>query len=267
MTVRRQIKIGLRGYSKAWNLIFKREFAKFLLFPLLLNVVILWFGTSYIFDLAEFSSNFLIDKIALQGADFWGAELLRGAVAGVVSVFMYILFFIIFLYVGGNIIITILSPLFSIVSEKTENYLTIGGNIDSPFDLKQVLQDMARGIMLSIRNLLFETFIILIIFIISFIPVIGWIVGFFGAFFMFFVSSYFFGFSYMDFANERQQRNVKESLRYIKKYKWVAITNGSFFVIALTIPYCGIALSAFVAILSAMAGTVSMLELNRYESS
>ncbi len=261
MTVGQQIKIGINGYSKAWNLIFKKEFAKFLLFPLLLNIIIFWLGTDYILDFAKISRNFVIDKIALQGADFWGAELLRGAVSGLISMLMYIMFFIVFIYLGGYIIITVLSPLFSIVSEKTENYLTIGGNIDSKFELKQVFKDVMRGIILSIRNILLETLIVLFMFIISFIPVIGWFV----AFFMFFVSAYFFGFSYMDFANERQKRNVKESVKYVRKYKWVAITNGCFFSLALIIPYCGIAISAFVAILSAMAGTVSMLELSKYE--
>ena len=258
MTVSQQIKIGLKGYSKAWELIFKRGFAKFLLFPLALNIIIFWLGTSYIFDLAEVSRDFLIDKIALQGADFWGAGFLRGTVSGLISALMYAMFFIIFVYTGGYIIVIILSPVFSVISEKTEKLL-IESKVDYPFDLKQLLRDVLRGITLAVRNILIETLIMLLVFIISFIPVIGW----FGAFFMFFVSAFFFGFSYMDYTNERHKRSVKESVRYIRRYKWVAITNGGIFSVALIVPYCGVAISAFVAILSVIAGTVSMLELKQ----
>ena len=82
---------------------------------------------------------------------------------------------------------------------------------------------------------------------------------------MFFISAYFFGFSYMDFTMERHQLNVKESVMLVRKYKWTAITNGAVFTIFLFIPFCGIAISAFAAVWSVIAGTVSAVEINKIE--
>jgi CysZ protein len=82
---------------------------------------------------------------------------------------------------------------------------------------------------------------------------------------MFFVSSYFYGFSYLDYSNERYKRNIKESVQFMRKYKWVAIVNGSFFAVILFIPYIGSALSAFISVLSVIAATVSMVEIRKIE--
>ena len=244
MKIGKQIGIGFKGYSKAWTLIFKRGFAKYLLFPLLLNIVIFWIGTDYVLELADTARDALINWMNIHEGDFWGAKFLNSAVSGLVTFLIYVLFLIIFVYTGGYIIIIILSPVFSVISEKTEYKLTYGKS-NYPFELKQFLKDILRGITLAIRNIIYETFIMIAVFIISFIPVIGW----FGTIFMFFISAYFFGFSYMDYTSERKKRTVKESVKFIRKYKWVAITNGSVFSIALVIPYCGVAASAFVAII------------------
>ncbi len=260
MKTGKQIRIGLKGYSKAWNLIFQRRFAKYLLFPLLLNILIFWIGTNYILELADTTRDALINWMNIHEGDFWGAKFLNSFVSGLVKALIYVMFFIIFVYTGGYIIIIILSPVFSIISEKTENTLS-PDNTKYPFELKQFLKDIIRGITLAIRNILYETLIMIIVFIISFIPVIG----LFGTIFMFFISAYFFGFSYMDYTNERKRRTVKESVKFMRKYKWVAITNGAVFSIALVIPYCGIAISAFIAIVSVIAGTVSMTEIQKYE--
>ncbi len=260
MKTGKQISIGLKGYSKAWNLIFKRGFAKYLLFPLILNIVIFWIGTDYISDLAVTARDALKEWMDIHEGDFWGAKFLNSFVSGLVTVLMYVMFFIVFVYTGGYIIIILLSPVFSIISEKTEHLISHNKN-NYPFELKQFLKDIIRGITLAIRNMLYETFIMIVVFIISFIPVIGWL----GPIFMFFISAYFFGFSYMDLTNERKRRSIRESVRFIRKYKWVAITNGAVFSIALVIPYCGVAVSAFIAVISIIAGTVSMIEIHKYE--
>ena len=170
-------------------------------------------------------------------------------------------FFISFAIFGGYIILILLSPLFSIISEKTEKTLS-NKNLDYPFNLKHIINDIIRGVGIALRNVLIEFGIIILVFIIGlFLSFISWI----GAIFMFLVSAYFFGFSYMDYTNERNRLSIKESVSFMRKYKWVAIINGSLFALILFIPYIGIALSAFVAIISVIAGTVSMYEIKKFE--
>ena len=260
MSITKQIKIGLRGYSKASQLMFRRGFAKYLIFPLLLNVIFLWLGLDFITELSKDAKEFLINWMSLKEGSFWGAEYLGSAVKGIVSTLIYFLFLILFVYVGGYLIVILLSPVFSVISEKTE-YKINTDTEDFPFNLKQFFKDILRGIRIAIRNMSIETGILIIVFIISFIPVIR----FFGTIFMFFISAYFFGFSYMDYTMERYKLNVKGSVKLMRKYKWTAITNGAVFAVFLIIPYCGIAISAFVAVWSVIAGTVSAVEINKIE--
>lgn len=261
MTFGKQLAVGFKGYFKAIELLFTRSFIKYMIFPLLLNILIFWFGMSRVVDLAVIARHSFIDWINLGNADFWGSEYLKGALSGIITAVIYVLFFISFAYLGGYIIIMLLSPLFSIISEKTEKVVS-GNEIDYPFEIKQFIRDVLRGLGIAVRNVLFETGIMISVFIAGLIfSFISWI----GVIFMFFISSYFYGFSYMDYSNERYRRNIKESVRFMRKYKWVAVVNGSLFALVLFIPYIGVALSAFVAVISVIAGTVSMVEIRKAE--
>ena len=261
MNTGKQIGLGFKAYFKAFELLFSKGFMKFMLFPLLLNIIIFWIGLSQVIDLASISSNSFINWIDIANANFWGASFLQGTLSGLIKIIVYVMFFISFALLGGYIIMIIMSPLFSIISEKTERLLT-NNEVDYPFNLKQFTKDIVRGIGIAIRNVLFELGFLILVFIISAIfSFISWL----GVIFMFFVSAYFYGFSFMDYTNERYQRNIKESVLFMKKYKWVAIVNGSLFALVLFIPYIGVALSAFVAIISVIAGTVSMIEIKKFE--
>ena len=261
MNFGKQLSVGFKGYFKALELLFSKGFMKYMLFPLLLNILIFWVGMSQITDLTVTARHAFIDWINLDSTHFFGSEFLKGALSGIITALIYVLFFISFAYLGGYIIIIILSPLFSVISEKTETVLA-GHKIDYPFELKQFVKDIFRGTGIALRNVLFETGVMISVFIVGLIlSFVSWA----GVIFMFFISSYFYGFSYMDYSNERYKRNIKESVSFMRKYKWVAVVNGSLFALVLFIPYVGVALSAFVAVISVIAGTASMVELKKIE--
>ncbi len=257
----KQIGIGFGGYFKALNLLFTKGFFKYMFFPLLLNIIIFWVGLSFIVDLADLASNSFVDWINISEGDFWGAGTLSLISKGLISFIVYVLFLFIFVYFGGYLIIIILSPVFSIISEKAEHVLT-NHAYDYPFSFKQLIKDIGRGIGLALRNVTYESLIMVAVFIGGIIlSFVSWI----GVIFMFFVSSYFYGFSYMDYSNERYKRNIRESVKFTRKYKWVAVVNGSMFALVLFIPYIGTALSAFVSVLSVIAATASMVEIRNIE--
>ena len=261
MTISKQIAIGFKGYFKALELLFTKGFMKFMIFPLLLNIAIFWFGIEQISNLTTIARESFINWIDIANANFWGASFLQGALSGVITIIIYIIFFISFAIFGGYIILILLSPLFSIISEKTEKTLS-KEDLNYPFNLKYFVNDILRGVGIALRNVLIEFGILILVFIIGLIlSFISWA----GAIFMFFVSAYFFGFSYMDYTNERDRLSIKESVSFMRKYKWVAIVNGSLFALILFIPYIGIALSAFVAIISVIAGAASMYEIKSFE--
>lgn len=261
MKASKQISIGFKGYFKALDLLFSKGFMKFMIFPLLLNIAIFTLGLTQLDELAKPLRDNFINYVNIEDATFWGASFLQGTLSGIITILVYVLFFIAFAIFGGYLIIIILSPLFSIISEKTERVLS-NDDLDYPFVLKEFIGDIFRGVGIALRNVLFELGILILVFIFGLIlSFISWI----GAIFMFLISAYFFGFSYMDYTNERDRLSIKESVVFMRKYKWVAIINGSLFALVLFIPYIGIALSAFVAIISVIAGTVSMFEIKKIE--
>ena len=64
----------------------------------------------------------------------------------------------------------------------------------------------------------------------------------------------------MDYNLERRKMNIKESVDFISRNKGLAIANGSLFALALLIPFIGVSLSGFLAIISTVAATLALLK-------
>lgn len=261
MTAGKQISLALSSYSRAFAIVFSKKFIAWLLAPLVLNIVLFWIGFDIVGDYAAQAKHAFSEAINFKAGDFWAAETIGIILSWLVGALIYVLFFIIFAYTGGYIVIIILSPVFAMISEKAEKQI-LNQDFNYPFSFKQLLKDIFRGIRLAIRNFLFESLLAIVFFIIGFIPVIGWL----GAIFMFFISAYFFGFSFFDFTNERHRRNVKQSILFAQNNKWATITNGALFSLVLFIPFIGVALSAFIAVISVVAGTITVVEIEKHKT-
>lgn len=263
MNVLEQIKTGFWGYLKAFQLVFTKGFAKYLIFPFLINVLIFVVGINYIFDLSDYFQKMLADWIIAKGGTSIFILMLSFASAELLKILIYLLFFIIFMYTSGYLVLIVLSPVFAGMSEKAEYKLTGKKNTEKT-TLKQLLSDILRGIYIALRNLTVQIIITVVLFFTGFIPVVGWWIS---PILMFLVTAYFFGFSYMDYTNERHKRGINDSVALVRKYRWVAITNGAVFSIFLIIPYFGIMISAFIAVFSILAGTVSIIEIEKHAKS
>ena len=63
-------------------------------------------------------------------------------------------------------------------------------------------------------------------FVLSFIPVIGWIISVVGNFF---AAAYFYGYAFIDYTNERNRLSVRDSSKFVRKNMWFAMGLGSIF--------------------------------------
>lgn len=241
---------GLSAYGKAVEIIFSKGLWWFFLFPVLLNVLLFFGGFAAVDYLTELTKNWVFGLINNENATYFGAAYVQGFLSGFIWVVLKILFFFIFAYIGGFIVIVLMSPVFSILSEKTEAILT---GKSYPFDADQLMRDIARGVLIATRNLFIELGYIVSVFVLSFIPIIGQL----GAIFLFFVSAYFYGFSFMDYTIERQKYSVKQSVQFIRQHKGIAVANGVLFSLFMLIPFCGVTLAGFVSIISVVAATIS----------
>ncbi|NOU59475.1 EI24 domain-containing protein [Marinifilum caeruleilacunae] len=250
----KDFSFGLRTYTEALNYIFRKRLAWFFIFPLLLNILLFWIGWDYIGGLSEQAQTYLQNWLDLENADFWGSGFLKATIGGFIWVVFKVLFFLIFAYFGGYIIIIIMSPVFSYLSERTEKIKT--GN-DYPFEFRQLMRDILRGVFIAVRNLCIELVLTVLMFILSFVPIIGWA----SAIILFFISAYFYGFSFMDYAIERKRLSIKESVQFMRENKGIVIANGFVFSLCLIVPFCGVSFSSFAAIISVVAGTLAVNEI------
>ena len=124
-----------------------------------------------------------------------------------------------------------MSPLLSIISERTEKILT--GNTYK-FNLIQLIKDVKRAINLAVRNLIWE-------FIMGFICIFtlfvsSWLIDYNDEVYSFIrtllltlIAFYYYGFGFIDFIMERLRFDIKESITFVRKHKGFAIALGAVF--------------------------------------
>lgn len=146
------------------------------------------------------------------------------------------------------VILIVLSPVLAYISERTERAITGG---DYPFNWAQFAKDIVRGILIATRNLFLELGITLLLFLLGLIPVITP----FSGLLIFVVGWYYYGYSMLDYTNERRKLDVGQSNSAIKKRKGLAIANGMVFELIFFIPIVGFVVAP---ILSTVAATIAM---------
>lgn len=130
------------------------------------------------------------------------------------------------------LVVVILSPLLSEISMKTEKILT--GNT-YPFNFRQLVHDVKRAMRIVIRNIMWEYFFFIIIFIVSYIgfedpqssPIfyLTFVIGFF-----------YYGFGFLDYILERRRMNIDESIIFVRKNRGLAVAIGSVYSIMILVP-------------------------------
>ena len=154
----------------------------------------------------------------------------------ILVLFYFSLFKYVFLIIG--------SPLFAYLSEKTESIIE---GKDYPFNLKQLLKDIVRGVKLALRNTLWQTVYTISLVILSLFPVVGWI----SPLITLFIECYYYGFSMLDYSCERHKLSPSESITYIGNHKGLAIGNGMVFYLMHLVPIVGWVLAPSYAVVAA----------------
>lgn len=130
------------------------------------------------------------------------------------------------------LVVILLSPMIAHLSQKSEKILT--GN-RYPFNFKLLVHDVKRGIRIATRNLMWEYFFFLIIFIVS---VFGWENPKDSPIFYltFIIGFYYYGFSFLDYINERRRLTMDESIIFVRKHRGLAIAIGSIYTLLILVP-------------------------------
>jgi CysZ protein len=245
-----QVYIGISSFFNAIPFIFKNKLGYFFLFPIILNILLFWVSSAFIQILFD-EINLALTNNELQN---YLPEWLYQAVYMVFFVLAKVLIFILLSYIAGYLTLILLSPVLSILSEKTNAIIQ---QKTYQFELSQFLKDLIRSLKIFFRNLFMQIILFLLLFIFAFIPLIGW----FSPFLIFIISAYYFGFSFMDYTNEVEKLNFKEGINFIKTNKGIAIANGTLYSSVLIVPYIGLFLAGFAAIIATVGAALSIQEI------
>lgn len=240
----REVLGAVQSYGKAHSFITQHKLWKWIYIPGIIYCLLFVGGIYFVWDYSGVFIDYVLNLLTLKT---WIEELQNGLVnflfllvgfaVRMVFLLMYFSFFkYLFLIVG--------SPVFAYLSEKTESIIQ---GKDFPFSFKQLLEDVVRGIKLSFRNLLYQTAFMLVIAILAFIPVLGWLTPLIALF----VECYYFGFSMLDYSFERRHWSMKQSISYIGQHKGMAIGNGLVFYLLMFIPVLGWVLAPCYAVIAA----------------
>ncbi len=252
-TIRKQLTTAVRANTKALGVLNAAGLSWTLTIPIALNLVLFFSGIAGVNSLTDYFMEFDLFQEPTNWS-FWGGEVLLEIIYWLIWLVLKIMYFLIFAYLGGFVVLILIAPLLAFVSEQVNRHLT--GEVQ-PFQLRSFIKELWRGVLLATRNLFFEILWITLFFATSFIPVIGWL----SPFALFLVSSYYYGFSFIDYNNERHGVSRKESVVYSRKH-WVLLTaNGMAFSAFLLIPFIGTFLAGIAAILNTTAGTIAYNEL------
>lgn len=131
---------------------------------------------------------------------------------------MVLFYFSLFKY----LILIIGSPVFVYLSEKTE---AIINEQEHSFNWPDLKRDASRGIRLALRNAVWQSIYLAGLFLLSLIPVIGWITPLIALF----MECYYFGFSMLDYSFARNGFTPAQSVTFVGRHRGLAIGNGFLF--------------------------------------
>ena len=256
--MKNQIKLffkGVKSYGQAFIFIVKNKLLYFFLFPIAFNFLIYFSGLSVLNDFRLLTTQYLESYLESFGAsEDWWILFLNKFLSISIWLVSKLFFFYIFSLFGGYLTIIFLSPVFTYLSEKTASIQK--GKVYN-FNFTQFVNDIFRAILISVRNIFIQLIMVFVLFLIGFIPVIGWGISIFGNLL---IVSYFYGFSFLDYTNERYQLPIKESVKIVRRKKGLAIGLGLVFYLCFFIPLFGGVISSFLAIISVVAATISLEE-------
>lgn len=210
---------GLSAYGRAFRMISSMGLWGYALLPALITIALMT-GIGY-------SAYGLSDNLGAWIVGWWpwdwGAGFIDGLGAWLGGILIGLLGILLLKY----IVMVLVSPFMSILSEKVEAQLT-GNYSNASFSIGGAISDLIRGLRLSIRNLIRELFFTFILLLIGLIPLFGWI----APVLIFLVQSFYAGFGNADYTLERHC-SVSQSVRFARRYKGLMMGNGTVFMLLL----------------------------------
>ncbi|MFD2916943.1 EI24 domain-containing protein [Psychroserpens luteus] len=236
---------GIQAYTGALALISKLKLWKYFLVPIIISVI-----TASLIALSAYG---LSDNIGNYLAKVWPWDFGKDTFTWISTFIGVIVVVAIGLILYKHIIMALSAPFMSPVSEKIEAHLT--GVEKHDHRKTSFKEQLWRGIRINVRNLGKELLITIPLLLLKFIPV----VNIFSTILLILLQAYYAGFGNMDYTLERHF-NYRDSVKFIRKNRGIAIGNGLVFILFLIIPFIGVILVLPMSVTAATIKTVELLK-------
>ncbi len=239
-----QISLGFKSYFRAHRFIWKQRLWPYLLVPGFINLVLITFVIYSAIQLDDSVHN-MISSFSENKEALWfkmSDYLIRG--------FFYLLLAFVYFIIYKNLVLIIMSPVLALLSEKVDSLYT---GREFPFKFNQFILDVWRGVKIAVRNMVIELGLIILLLLLGLIPLLGLL----APFLIISIECYFYGYSMMDYSNERKQMTMRASNQYVRENKFLSITIGLMFYLMFLVPIIGWIFAPCYAI---VAGTLAVLE-------
>jgi CysZ protein len=236
----RQFLIGLSSYITAGRIIFTTQIWLTFSVPLLLSIG-LYFG-------GDVLAEDLIDNLANR--EFKSTDALSASqylLIGVQALAIYIS-----KYMTKYLIIALLAPLLTGISTKVEFQLT--GN-KYPLNVAYYIEDVIRALTITARNIIMQILVMGVVYLITYIYSLPDEVN---QAVYYLTSFYFYGFAFIDYANERRRLSVSESVKFTRRHGGAAFALGMVYGLLWYIPFAGVVVAPIFAV---VAGTITLDKL------
>jgi CysZ protein len=236
---------GIQAYTGALALISKLKLWKYFLVPIIISVI-----TASLIALSAYG---LSDNIGNFIARVWPWDFGKDTFTWISTFIGAIVVIAIGLILYKHIIMALSAPFMSPVSEKIEAHLTgveRHNHRDTSFK-----EQLWRGIRINVRNLIKELLITVPLLLLKFIPVVNIL----STVLLFLIQAYYAGFGNMDYTLERHFK-YKDSIKFVRQNRGIAIGNGLVFILFLIIPVIGVILVLPMSVTAASIKTVELLK-------
>ncbi len=222
MNFLRQLGLGFRNYGKAIGYIRTHKLYWYFPIPALLMLVIYFIGS----EVSHWQASWDPQKGCLE------CVTMNDTIWFIIKLLISIFIGLTLMKFSKYIVVILLSPLFSILSEKVEKDLT--GN-KYPFSLRQTIHDVKRGVRIALRNIIWTYVFISIILLVTFF---GWENPRASPFFYlsYFIVFFYYGFSFIDYINERRRLDIVQSIHFMRNHRGLAIAIGSIYSLLILVP-------------------------------
>lgn len=231
---------GISAYSEAHRVLFKYRLTKYLVIPGIITVA---YTVLFFLVVGYFASRISTEADAYPAWLSWMGDFTHWLLRTVYWVGMVLLYFWSLKYVVQVMLAPILSNLSVAVEKK------VLGQEPPEITWRESLQDIGRSLRLAIRNSIHELFTC---FLLNLIPGVGQV----GAML---VSSYFYGFGYMDYVMERKRMTIQQSVAFCRRHRGLALGLGVVMYLLMFIPFVGWALAPTYATVAATLETLRIL--------